>query len=142
MTGDGATLVEQLSVHRPAYGAALGEVLEAIWDQTVLDRQTLELCRLRIGQLLGRDPVPERVDPSLAAALQHWPSDPRFDARLRTILGYAEQLLLDAQEVDDAQAHEVIDVIGEDGFLVLTYACGVFETTQRAEMVLGVGKRA
>jgi len=31
----------------------------------------------------------------------------------------------------------VIDALGEPGFLVLTYACGVFETTQRAELVLG-----
>ena len=137
-TGEGSTLVEQLSGPCPTYGAALDEVIRAIWDQDVLDAATLELCRLRIGQLLGAEPEPERVDPSLAAGLRHWSTDDRFDARLRAVLGYAEQILLDAQELSDAQAKEVIDTIGEDGFLVLTYACGVFETTQRAEMILGI----
>src|ERR1700733_14420289 len=135
-TDSGAPLLGQVASRRPTYGAALAEVLDAIWDQSVLDAATLELCRLRIGQLLGVSREPERVDPSLAAAVQYWPTDERFDARLRTVLGYAEQLLLDAQEVDDAQAQAVIDAIGEDAFLILTYACGVFETTQRAEIIL------
>lgn len=134
--GEGATLLEQVASHRPAYAAALREVDDAIWDQEVVDGRTLELCRLRIGQLLGAAPVARRVDPALAAALPRWPSDHRFDARMRAVLGYAEQVLLDAQEVTDEQAQRVIDAIGEDGFLVLTYACGVFETTQRAELIL------
>jgi alkylhydroperoxidase family enzyme len=142
VAGVGGSLLEQAASRRPAYGAALAEVLDAIWDQSVLDAPTLELCRLRIGQLLGGAPEAERVDRSLADALRHWPTDERFDARLRTVLGYAEQLLLDAQEVDDAHAQHVIDAIGEDGFLVLTYACGVFETTQRAEIILGKGGSA
>lgn len=141
-TAPGTTLLEQISLHSPAYASALVEVLDAIWDQDVVDAPTLELCRLRIGQLLGGTPVPERVDASLAEAVGRWPTDERFDPRLRTILGYAEQLLLDAQELDDAQVSQVTDAIGEDGFLVLTYACGVFETTQRAELILGNGRKA
>jgi hypothetical protein len=49
-------------------------------------------------------------------------------------------VLIDALDVTDAQAQEVVDAIGEDGFLVLTYACGLFETTQRAELILAAGK--
>jgi alkylhydroperoxidase family enzyme len=133
-----APFLEQVASRRQAYGAALDEVLDALWDQNVLDAATLELCRLRIGQLLGAAPEPQpgRADPTLAADLAQWPTDPRFDRRLRTVLGYAEQVLLDAQEVTDAQADQVIEQIGEDGFLLLTYACGLFETTQRAEMIL------
>ena len=33
-----------------------------------------------------------------------------------------------------------MSTIGADGFAVLTYACGVFETTQRAEVILGRGR--
>jgi alkylhydroperoxidase family enzyme len=137
--GGTATLLEQVSGHCPAYGAALDEVLDAIWDQDVIDAPTLALCRTRINQLLGGSAEPEGVDPSLADGVRHWPTDGRFDERLRTILGYVEQLLLDAQELDDAQVKRVVDTIGEDGFLILTYACGVFETTQRAELILGIG---
>jgi alkylhydroperoxidase family enzyme len=136
----GSTLLEQVARRRPAYGAALDAVRAALWDQDVLDAETLELCRLRIGQLLGANPVPGRAGSGLADALSSWPTDPRFDARQRTILGYAEQVLIDALDVTDAQAQEVVDAIGEDGFLVLTYACGLFETTQRAELILAAGK--
>ena len=44
---------------------------------------------------------------------------------------------MDAQEVSDELCSAVIDEVGEGGFLVLTYACGLFETTQRARLVLG-----
>lgn len=146
MTGDPpggsarSTLLDQVAARRPAYGAALAEVQAALWEQDVLDAETLELCRLRIGQLLGAGPAPERVDHALADAVARWPTDARFDARQRMVLGYAEQVLIDAQEVTDAQVVAVVDAIGEDGFLVLTYACGFFETTQRAEMVLAAGQ--
>jgi alkylhydroperoxidase family enzyme len=136
---DAPTLLEAAAALRPAYGAALDQVVAAVWEQEVIDVATLELCRIRIGQLLGAAPVATRVDPELAAALPRWPVDERFDARLRTVLGFAEQVLFDAQDVSDEQAREVIDVVGEDGLLVLTYACGIFETTQRAELILAAG---
>lgn len=132
----GSTLLEHVAARRPAYGAALADVRAALWEQDVLDAQTLELCRLRIRQLLGASPTSELVDPTLAGAVAQWPTDARFDARQRTILAFAEQVLIDAQDVTDAQVEEVVATIGEDGFLVLTYACGFFETTQRAEMML------
>lgn len=135
--GDDAADLADVVAQRPAYAAALGEVLDAIWDQHVVDATTLELCRLRIGQMLGATPVAHRVDADTLAALSRWPSDDRFDARTRVALGYAEQVTLDAQGVTEEHAAAVIAALGEDGFLVLTYACGVFETTQRAELVLG-----
>ncbi len=118
----------------------------AIWEQDVLDPVVLELCRLRIAQLLGAEAaLRERSPAALAAGLDEaavaelpsWPSSERFDARLRACLGHAEQVLIDAQGVSDGQAAEVVAAIGEGGFLVLTYACGFFETTQRARIVLG-----
>ena len=44
--------------------------------------------------------------------------------------------VLQAHGVDDDQAQGVIEALGEGGFLVLTYACGLFETTQRARILL------
>lgn len=142
LPGDEPTLLGRAGSLRPAYGAALDEVLAAIWDQDVIDAATLELCRLRIAQLLGADATPLRVDAQLADALPQWPTDARFDPRLRAVLGFAEQVLFDAQEVTDEQAREVIDAVGEDGLLVLTYACGIFETTQRAELILAATGRS
>jgi alkylhydroperoxidase family enzyme len=135
-TVEGLHALAPLFTHRPAYANALGEVWSAVWAQDFVDVETLELCRLRIGQLLGADPVADRVTDDWLTALTNWPTDPRFAGRPRIALEYAEQLLMDAQDVTDEQAAEVIDAFGEAGFLVLTYACGLFETTQRAALVI------
>jgi alkylhydroperoxidase family enzyme len=147
---EGATLLDRVANLRPGYGAALRAVETELWAQDAIDPVTLELCRLRIAQLLGcADALAERtpaavaagLDEAAVAVLPRWSSDGRFDARLRTCLGYAEQLLVDAQGVTDEQAGAVIAAVGEGGFLVLTYACGLFETTQRARLVLGAGRQ-
>jgi alkylhydroperoxidase family enzyme len=130
---------------RADYAAALRDIERAVWAQELVPPDILELCRLRIAQILGcatalahRTPqaVAAGFNETLIEALTKWPTDPAFDSRTRACLGYAEQILIDAQEVDDDQAQAVIDAIGEGGFLVLTYACGLFETTQRARILL------
>jgi hypothetical protein len=69
--------------------------------------------------------------------LPRWPSDARFDEYTRVCLALAEQLLMDADAITDQEVADIIATIGEDGFLVLSYACGMFETTQRARIVIG-----
>jgi alkylhydroperoxidase family enzyme len=143
---EGETTFDRVVNHRPRYAAALRVVEGALWQQEAVDPVTLELCRLRLAQILGCDAAlarrtPEAVatglDESTVAVLAKWPEDDRFDPRMRACLGYAEQLLIDAQGVTDDQAAEVVSHIGEGGFLVLTYACGLFETTQRARLLVG-----
>jgi alkylhydroperoxidase family enzyme len=126
---DGDTLLDRVANLRPAYGEAMRDVEAAIWSQDVLEPEILELCRLRIAQLLGADDVGNEQ-------LRRWPSDPTFTERQRVCLGFAEQVFVDAQGVTDEQAAEVIDEIGDGGFLVLLYACGFFETTERARILL------
>ena len=134
---------------RPEYAAALRDIDDAIWNQTLVSPTILELCRLRIAQILRcavaleyRTPraLADRFDEALVDSLTLWPTSNRFDRRMRACLGYAEQLLIDAQEVSDELCRAVIDEVGEGGFLVLTYACGLFETTQRARLVLGAAR--
>lgn len=134
---------------RPEYAAALRDIEDAIWNQTLVSPTILELCRLRIAQILGcvvaleyRTPraQADRFDEALVDSLTSWPTSDGFDRRLRACLGYAEQLLIDAQEVSDELCRAVIDEVGEGGFLVLTYACGLFETTQGARLVLGAAR--
>ena len=143
---DGKTQFDRVVNHRPRYAAALRSVEAALWRQDVLDPIVLELCRLRIAQLLDcsaalgyRTPEATNagLDEAMVSVLAQWPDHDLFTQRLRTCIGYAEQLLLDAQGVTDAQAAEVVAAIGEGGFLVLTYGCGLFETTQRARKLIG-----
>jgi alkylhydroperoxidase family enzyme len=144
---DGDTPLDRVLNHRPAYAEAMRDVETALWSQDVLAPAILELCRLRIAQLLGaadelarRTPGVEGLDESLVDTLAQWPTAPGFDERQRVCLGYAEQILIDAQGVSDDDAARVIGVVGEGGFLVLTYGCGFFETTQRAGLLLGTGR--
>jgi alkylhydroperoxidase family enzyme len=131
---------------RPRYAAALADIETALWQQKVIAPLLLELCRLRIAQLLGcgvalvhRTPeaVAAGLDENLVSLLPQWPTDTSFSDQARVCLGYAEQLLIDAQGVSDEEADRVIDAVGQGGFLVLTYACGLFETTQRARLTIG-----
>jgi alkylhydroperoxidase family enzyme len=134
--------------HRPEYAAALEGVEAAIWNQDAIDPALLVLCQYRISQLLGSTPAvlhgqPDPADlglEDLLPRLAAWPTDPAFTSTQRTCIGYAEQLLFDAQAVTDAQAAEVIGAVGQAGFVVLTYTCGIFETRLRAELVLGIGR--
>jgi alkylhydroperoxidase family enzyme len=141
----GETVVDRLVNHRPEYAAAMRDVDSAIWSQSVMDAVVLELCRLRVAQLLGASISFERSRPEAQRAglteahvsrLAHWPTDPAFSPRQRVCLGHCEQMLIDAAEIDDAHAAVVIAEIGSDGYAVLSYACGFFETTQRAELIL------
>lgn len=131
---------------RTEYAEALRDIEDALWAQDLVSPAVLEMCRLRIAQILGCAAALERrtpaataagLDETLVASLARCTSDPGFDSQIRACLEYAEQLLIDAQGVGDEQARAVIAEIGEGGFLVLTYACGLFETTQRARLVLG-----
>jgi alkylhydroperoxidase family enzyme len=137
---------EWIVSQRPRYAAALADIEVAVWQQDAVDPLLLELCRLRIAQLLGctvalvfRTPeaVVAGLDENLVSSLSRWPTDARFSDQERVCLGYAEQLLLDAQGVSEEQADRVIDAVGQGGFLVLTYACGLFETLQRARLTIG-----
>jgi alkylhydroperoxidase family enzyme len=151
-SAEGETTWDRVIDHRPAYAAAFRDVEAALWGQDVLDPGILELCRLRIAQLLGADgdlrvrtpaaaAAAGRLDESLIDVLAQWPTAPGFSEQQRSCLGYAEQVLVDAQGVTDELAAEVVEAVGEGGFLVLTYACGFFETTQRARLLLEAGER-
>ncbi|MGD9797274.1 MAG: carboxymuconolactone decarboxylase family protein [Acidimicrobiia bacterium] len=145
---DASSFLDGLAALHPEYAAALRAVEAELWAQTAVDPVTLELCRLRIAQLLRCDgalaertpaAVAAGLDEALVEVLPRWSTDDRFDAPTRAAIGYAEQLLVDAQGVTDDHAASVIAAIGEGGFHVLTYGCGLFETMQRARLVLGAG---
>jgi len=135
----GATAFDRVVNHRPEYADAFRRVEAAIWEQQVVPTDLLELCRRRVAQLLRHR---SSVEPAseLVSAVASWPTDPRFTERDRVCLAYAEQVLIDAEGVSDEQAAAVVEMLGEGGFLVLTYACGIFETRMRADLTLGLGR--
>ena len=113
--GPGARVgvLERVANLRPAYGEALRAVEAAVWGQDQVEPEVLELCRLRIAQMLGADPsltappVGVAPDATLVAQLRQWPTADVFTERQRVALGFAEQLVVDAQGVNDEHAASV-----------------------------------
>ena len=130
---------------RADYAAALRDIESAVWAQTSYPRRSWSFAGcgwpkswMRNGI---RTPHPSsggrwvrRIPCRLVGAVA---DGPRFRQPHSRLPRLREQILIDAQEVSDEHARAVIAEIGEGGFLVLTYACGLFETTQRARLIMG-----
>jgi hypothetical protein len=121
---DGETLLDRVVNHRPEYAQAMRDVEAALREQDAVEHDVLDLCRQRVEFLLGAGT---------------WSPPTLLSSRQECCVGFAEQLVIDAQGITDEHAARVIAEIGEGGFLVLAYACGFFETTARARLLLAEG---
>ncbi len=93
-----------------------------------LDRRILELCRLRVGTLLGcpahRGPIPSRHD---------------MDERQRACLDFAEQFVLDHHAITDGDARRVTEHLTDAEMVVLTTALAVYDGFCRFEIMFPGG---
>ena len=73
---------------------------ELLWSRRLVDPNLLELCRLRIVQLLGSDmetiapPAKPELRAAKMAALDNWATDSSFLPVERACLGFAEKFVL------------------------------------------------
>lgn len=130
--------------HHPDTWEGYAAYIDEVWSNTSLPPGLLELCRLRIAQLLGADAEfawrlgPEVPDlDAKVAALRGWPTDPVFTATDRVALTFAEQFLLDVQALDDLTCAAVVDEVGDAGLATLAIGVGLAEAMTRAAVVLG-----
>jgi AhpD family alkylhydroperoxidase len=119
----------------------------AFWERRLVDPVILELCRLRVAALHGcraelaaRTPAAREagVDEARIAALGDWATDPRFGPGERACLRFAEQFVLDAHGVTDADAAAVTAALGDAGAVALVEALALFDGFCRFRLVLGV----
>ncbi len=146
-SGAGATAFDRVLGLRPELLADYRCFLALFWRRRTIDPVVLELCRLRVAQLLRcESELRLRYEPASAAgldevkiaALERWPTDPAFTAAERACLAYAEQFVLDAHGVTDAQAAAVTGHLTVPGLVALTEALALFEGFARFRQVLGV----
>jgi hypothetical protein len=87
--------------------SVLSEFYDAAWAST--DPRLLELCRLRLAELLAHDRARAERTPAAVAAglderqvaeLSRWPVSTAFDARERAALALAEQFAIDVKGID------------------------------------------
>jgi alkylhydroperoxidase family enzyme len=94
--------------------SVVDELFAAAWEST--DPRLLELCRLRLAELIGHEQArgertPEAVaaglDEGQVAQLSAWPTSHAFDARERACLALAEQFAIDVKGIDQALVDDV-----------------------------------
>lgn len=133
---------------RHAANESLGNLFELqreIWP--LIDARLLDLCRVRIAQLLGCDShtelraVAARHGDALEQAmadLPAWPTSPSFDARERACLALAEQFVIDVGGVDDRLVDDVTEHMTAGECYAFVVALWLVEAVQRSCLVLDV----
>lgn len=129
---------------RPELAAAHDALHAAVWSSGV-PVETLELCRLRMAQLLdARRALAERTPAAAAlteeriAALGRWTSAECFTDDERACLAFADGFVLDHHGITDELAATVVAALGEAGFVAFTTALSVWENQHRFDIALGV----
>jgi alkylhydroperoxidase family enzyme len=143
---EGDTDWDRLASAFPEAFDALAALFAAAWEDS--DPVLVELARLRIATLLQNRPELTRrssraraagLAESKVAELPVWPSSPQFTATERACLALAEQFVLDAGGVTDAQVAEVTEHLGGAGCYAFVESLSALETLQRACLALGIG---
>jgi alkylhydroperoxidase family enzyme len=147
-TAAGDTPLDRVFGLRPDLYEPFRAFYAVFWTDGLLDPVVLELCRLRVAQLL-RCESEQRVryaparDAGLTeeqvARLADWPRDPSLTDSQRAALAFAEQFVLDPHGIDDAQRDAVIDHLGRPGLVALCEALALFDGFCRFRTLLGVG---
>jgi alkylhydroperoxidase family enzyme len=136
MTSSFGSSFDAVLALRPDLGAPYREFVGLFWARRLVDPVTLELCRLRVAQLLGgREDLALRTRPALdagltdehVARLPEWRTAACFTDAQRAALGYAEQFVLDPHGVDDAMRTGLGGHLSPPEVVALTEALALFD---------------
>jgi alkylhydroperoxidase family enzyme len=125
----------------PQVAASLAAAHTAAWE--VVDPVVLELCRLRLAQLLGnpaelsvRTPaaIAAGLDESMVQELRSWPTSPRFGPRERACLAFCEQSFADVSGMTPTETEAVVAELGVQGLADFAGALLVIEQRQRLRL--------
>lgn len=123
----------------PEIAGHFASLYRSFWSLESLPPEALELCRLRIAQLLGSELAFEHEEVPLPAdrrhALRDWPGSDLFSPGEKACLELAEMHAMDAAAITDEQADAVKAHHGEVGFVALVQALGVFDAVTRLGLI-------
>jgi alkylhydroperoxidase family enzyme len=146
-TANGAQPLDTVYGLIPNAYARHNELVANIWQPGLIDPVVLELCRLRIAQLIRCDRELEARTPAARdaglgedkiAQLAQWPTSPAFTANERAALGFAEMYVIDPGSVTDGLCASVTDHFTPQEVAVLTTAIAVFDAISRFQVALAV----
>jgi alkylhydroperoxidase family enzyme len=145
---DGATGFDRVFGLRPDLYGPFREFYAVFWRDRLVDPVVLELCRLRVAQLLGcaselavryAPEGDETMSEELVGALPQWPTSDQFDARQRAALAFAEQFVIDPKGIRGPVRDELRAQFELPEVVALTEALALFDGFTRFRLVLGVG---
>jgi alkylhydroperoxidase family enzyme len=126
----------------PEIGRHFARLYRSFWSLESLPAATLELCRLRLAQLLASEPAWQHSECALPSgqreALSDWPTSKVFSSAERACLAVAEVHAMDAAAITDAQAEAVKAHFGDVGYVALVQALGVFDAVTRLGLIWGL----
>jgi AhpD family alkylhydroperoxidase len=143
---DGDTPLDRVLGLRPDLAGPYREFIGIFWRDRLVDPVVLDLCRLRVAQVLGcRAELARRTAEAVAAGLTEeqaarvadWPSAECFTDAQRAALAFAEQFVIDPHGIagpirDDLREHYPLPEV-----VALTEALALFDGFQRLQLVLG-----
>ncbi|HEY8154747.1 MAG TPA: carboxymuconolactone decarboxylase family protein [Myxococcota bacterium] len=150
-TAAGRDPFERVFALRPNLFEAWRDFAALFWSRRLVDPVVLELCRLRVAQLLeARHPQSVRTPEALAAGLSEsriaglasWWTRDDFSPTERACLRFAEQFVLDAKGISDADAAAVVGALGDAGTVAFVEALAIFDGFSRFCCSLDVEARA
>jgi len=139
-------------LRRDLYGP-FREFYAVFWRDRLVDPVVLELCRLRVAQLLGcASELHVRYQPTASAGateeagftedmfdeLAQWPTSEHFTDAHRAALAFAEQFVVDPQGIKGAVRDELRAHFALPEVVAITEALALFDGFIRFRLVLGV----
>jgi len=143
----GKTATARALGHRPGLRDALAAFEALFWRRPWLDPVVLELCRLRVAQLVGCEAeLAVRSRPALEAGLaeekvarlERWEREPGFSGTERACLLFTEKFVLDVGSISDADAEAVSERLGPEGTVALCEALAILDGFARFRVLFGV----
>jgi len=147
-TAAGATSFDRVFGLRPDLYADYRAFESLFWSSRPVDPVLIEICRLRIAQLLRCDPEQRRRSaPATAAglteqkisALDDWYHSMVFSEVERACLAFAEKFVLDPRGVTDEDAAAVTAHLSPPEMVAFTEALALFDGFTRFRLMLGIG---
>ncbi len=134
--------------HRPELRDLYKRFYGAIWDEELLPRNLVELCRIRIAQIHGcaaelavRDSA-SAVTAVQVAELDDWGHATHFSPVERAVLTIAEKMPWSHHEITDAEYAEVREHLTEPQTVALTVALALFDANCRLRLVFDLDPSA
>jgi len=127
--------------------AAWQEFASLIWTRPLAPPVMLQLVQLRVRQMHGlavagsarmSEALEAGWDETRVAALDSWWKSTRFDASERACLKLAEQFVLDAKGITDAETAPLRAALGDAGLVGFTLSLAIFDGFARFQKMLGI----